>query len=310
MSQAIQSQRLLISKFERNITALSELCSESDSISLRQISDSIVERFNDLSTAFRERGDALASTIEQSSEFSDRLNIFLANLQGALNQIRHSEPASARLPILKQQIADNLEILELVKHKEDSFKAMKSNAQEVLLQAKGNEPAVRGLNLNKYFLFKKIVFNLEISQNIDVLDDLWLELNSNSAARHNFLTETLNRAKLFWAEYEKCQNAIHLLSQNFDSVQLEISQLELDQASTGQQKLATLNNQFNSSALSSIESMRTAGSLLCELLNDDERTYVEQHLIIFDSNWNAFLQLFLQMSANLSSNLDKVVFFK
>lgn len=148
MLQAIHNQRLLISKFERNITALSELCSETDSKSLRQISDSIVERFNELSTAFRERGDALASTIEQSSEFSDRLNLFLANLQGALNQIRHSEPASARLPILQQQLADNLKILELIKQKADSFKSMKSNAQEMLLQAKGNEPAVRGLNLS------------------------------------------------------------------------------------------------------------------------------------------------------------------
>lgn len=88
MLQAIQSQRSLISKFDRNITALSELCSEVDATNLRQISDSVVERFSDLSTAFRERGEALASTIEQSSEFSDRLNIFLVNLQGFFNFLK------------------------------------------------------------------------------------------------------------------------------------------------------------------------------------------------------------------------------
>lgn len=82
MLQAVQAQRPIVGKFERNIVALSELCSPTDSTNLRQIADQVLERFNDLANGFRERGDALASTIEQSSEFTDRLNMFLANLEG------------------------------------------------------------------------------------------------------------------------------------------------------------------------------------------------------------------------------------
>lgn len=140
------------------------------------------------------------------------------------------------------------------------------------------------------------------------MDDLWLELNSSSTAQHNFLTETLRRAELFWNEYKNCQNEILLLSQHFDAIQLEITQLKPSQTNIGYQKLTELNNQFNGSILKNIESMHVAGASFCESLNDDERTYVEQHIILFDSNWNALSQLYLQMSTNLSSNIEKVFF--
>lgn len=144
MLQFIQGQRPITSKFERNVAALSDLCSESDSKHLKHIANEVLERFNDLANAFKERGDALATTIEQSSQFSDRLNVFLSNLEGAVQQIRNSEPASARPSVLRRQLADNQAILEALTKKEEAFSAMKSNAHEFLIQAKGNEPVVTG----------------------------------------------------------------------------------------------------------------------------------------------------------------------
>lgn len=145
MLQFIQGQRPITSKFERNIAALSDLCSESDSKHLRHIANEVLERFNDLANAFNERGDALAATIEKSSQFSDRLNVFLSNLEGAVQQVRNSEPASARPSVLKRQLVDNQAILEALIRKEESFSAMKLNAQEFLIQAKQNEPVVTGI---------------------------------------------------------------------------------------------------------------------------------------------------------------------
>ena len=80
---------------------------------------------------------------------------------------------------------------------------MKSNAQEFLIQAKGNEPVVT-----------------EIAQNIDTLDDLWLELRSGATARQTFLTDCLQRAETFWHEFEKSQNIVAELRQDIDSIHL------------------------------------------------------------------------------------------
>uniref|UniRef100_A0A915EK72 Uncharacterized protein n=1 Tax=Ditylenchus dipsaci TaxID=166011 RepID=A0A915EK72_9BILA len=66
---------------------------------------------------------------------------------------------------------------------------MKESAQEVLTQSKASEPLVR-----------------EIAQNIEVLDDLWLELQSGATIRQQILVQCLQKAEPFWLEYEKCQN--------------------------------------------------------------------------------------------------------
>lgn len=144
MLQSIQAQRPIIAKFDRNITALSELCSAADADNLREINEQVTERFTELANAFKERGDALNSTIEQSSQFSDRLNVFLANLDGAAAQLRQAEPPSARPPVLNRQLVDNAQVMELLKQKEAAFRAMKESAQEVLMQSRATEPAVKG----------------------------------------------------------------------------------------------------------------------------------------------------------------------
>jgi hypothetical protein len=48
MLQQIQTQRPMVAKFERNVAALSELCSETDDQNLKQISENVAERKNSM----------------------------------------------------------------------------------------------------------------------------------------------------------------------------------------------------------------------------------------------------------------------
>lgn len=119
--------------------------------------------FDELSTAFRERGDALSGSIEQCSQLADRLNVFLANLSNALDQLRAQEHASCRPVVLQRQIAETSTIFGLLQQKEQSFRSMKEQAQEVLAQTGPNQQATVA----------------DIAQRLDELDQRWLEVNGS-----------------------------------------------------------------------------------------------------------------------------------
>lgn len=44
MLQQIQSQRPMVAKFERNVSALAELCADADEQNLKQIAENVAER--------------------------------------------------------------------------------------------------------------------------------------------------------------------------------------------------------------------------------------------------------------------------
>lgn len=74
-------------RFHKNVSALSELCGPEDEIQLQKIAEGLDERFLTARDAIRQRAEALETAIEQSSQFTDRLDIVLANLDGTAMQV-------------------------------------------------------------------------------------------------------------------------------------------------------------------------------------------------------------------------------
>lgn len=74
-------------RFHKNVSALSELCGAEDEIQLQKIAEGLDERFFAIRDAILQRAEALESAIEQSSQFTDRLDIVLANLDGVAVQV-------------------------------------------------------------------------------------------------------------------------------------------------------------------------------------------------------------------------------
>lgn len=134
----------------------------SRSLYLRTTPLSCFSGFDELSTAFHERGEALSSSIEQCSQLTDRLNLFLSNLSNALDQLRAQDPASCRPPILRRQIADNGAIVDLLLQKEQTFRTLKEQAQEALAQ---KEQQQQGTTV------------VEMGQRLEELDQRWMEVS-------------------------------------------------------------------------------------------------------------------------------------
>uniref|UniRef100_A0A915ENC3 Dystrophin n=1 Tax=Ditylenchus dipsaci TaxID=166011 RepID=A0A915ENC3_9BILA len=54
-----------------------------------------------------------------------------------------------------------------------------------------------------------------------------------------------------------------------------------------------------------MEAMKIGAEQLCALLNEEETGYVEQHLMMLESNWQGFLGVHSQISSNLLAAMDK-----
>lgn len=74
-------------RFHKNVSALSELCDTEDEVQLQKVAEGLDERFSAARDAVQQRAEALESAIEQSSQFSDRLDVILSNLDGAAVQV-------------------------------------------------------------------------------------------------------------------------------------------------------------------------------------------------------------------------------
>lgn len=87
LQHSIVSHKPLMDRFHRNINALSELCGSEDEIQLQKITEGLDERFYAARDAIQQRAEALETAIEQSSQFMDRLDIVLVNLDGVAMQV-------------------------------------------------------------------------------------------------------------------------------------------------------------------------------------------------------------------------------
>ncbi|VDK30655.1 unnamed protein product [Gongylonema pulchrum] len=84
---SIISHKPLMDRFHKNVSALSELCSAEDEMQLQKVAEGLDERFAAARDAVQQRADALETAIEQSSQFTDRLDVILSNLDGAAIQV-------------------------------------------------------------------------------------------------------------------------------------------------------------------------------------------------------------------------------
>lgn len=88
LQQSVVSHKPLLDRFYKNVQALSELCDSEDEKQLEKIAEGLEERFIAARDAIQERAEALETAIEQNSQFSDRLDVILANLDGTATQVR------------------------------------------------------------------------------------------------------------------------------------------------------------------------------------------------------------------------------
>jgi dystonin len=289
MLQAYRDQYPIIAKFERNVTTLAELCSPEDAQNLSEIASGMIDRFKQQEEEFRERGRILDATIEQSSQFTDRLDSFLSNLESATNKLRNPEPVSARPPLLKRQIDDNSEILGLLQQKEGHYQAMKEDARTLLAQTQPGDPTAE-----------------EVRSKILALEGLWSEIHDGLNRRSSFLQDTLAKAERFWSELENCQRAVDGLKRNLDTIQLTSA----DPQMLDENKARLNDVGYGIDATKpAIDSLRMATEKLIANVGEEGKYDVERNIVNLENDWATVTAIYAQMSNNLVDAISRSMDF-
>ncbi|VDK41941.1 unnamed protein product [Anisakis simplex] len=289
LQHSIQAQRPLMDRFIRNVNALRELCDSEDSAQLEKIVESIEDRFEAIREAIKQRADALETALEHSSQFTDRLDIILANLDGAAAQVRHPDPVPAEPDRIKMQLGDIMALKEELKSKEGLLKSVKEYAQEILQEANPEDHATE-----------------DIKAKLEVLDALWKELNEGASAMELRLGDTLKKAERFWAELENCQKALEELRARIDDIQPAIGQLELIEEQKTQLRA------FNADLTATeplMSELRDAGRELCQIVADEGKAHVEQQIGMVEDSFATITEIFARKNVDLIDSMEKAMNF-
>uniref|UniRef100_A0AAF5PYW1 GAR domain-containing protein n=2 Tax=Wuchereria bancrofti TaxID=6293 RepID=A0AAF5PYW1_WUCBA len=290
LQHSIISHKPLMDRFHKNVSALSELCGPEDEIQLQKIAEGLDERFFAARNAVRQRAEALETAIEQDSQFTDRLDVVVANLDGAAMQIRNPEPILADPERIKSQIMDNRSLMEQLKHKEGILRSVKENAHEILVQAKPNDTGAA-----------------EISIKIKELDALWEELMKGVTTRENVLEDTLAKAEQFWYELKSHQKAINELRLRIEGIQPALG----EPTTIDQQRniLLLIKSEMLDMKPEIMDKLHSVGRDLCNMVVEEEKAHVEQQMNEVEGGWIMVTGMCERKESDLLDAMEKAMEF-
>ena len=132
-------------------------------------------RYAALKASLRERQQALEEALQETSQFSDKLDGMLAALNNTFEQVKSAEPVAAHPDKIQEQIQENQAVVEDLEKRESAFEAVKKAAGEVISKA-GNptDPAIK-----------------DIKAKLERLSSLWDTVVSATGERGKSLEEAL-----------------------------------------------------------------------------------------------------------------------
>ncbi|KAF9423413.1 hypothetical protein HW555_001222, partial [Spodoptera exigua] len=183
LQQSINNHKPLVDKLVKTGEALAKLCGDEDVAKVQDIVDADCERYNALRAELRQRQQELEQALQESSQFSDKLEGMLRALSGAADQLHRAEPVSAHPPKIEDQIEENNALVEDLEKRQEAYNAVQRAASDVISKANKSDPAVR-----------------DIRNKLDKLNKLWDDVQKSSTDRGNSLDSTLEVARKFWQQ--------------------------------------------------------------------------------------------------------------
>ncbi|CAJ0916087.1 unnamed protein product, partial [Mesorhabditis belari] len=289
LSAVIAAQRPLVERFEKDVRALVDLVGQEDAVALEQIYDQIVGRFQDVQKQVKERGEGIDSILDVTEAFGNRLDVFLATLEGAAESLRQPAAVSADPGLLQNRIAENEALLDSLKDKENALAAMKERAAELLARAQPGDDAAS-----------------EVAAKIQALEQLWNEIGDGAQMRGAFLQDALAKANLFWNELDNCQKAIDDLKARLETIEPAIGQPEkIREQQNGMIEI----EKGVQTTKPRIENLRYAGAALLAIIPEEEQTAVEQQVDMIDRGFDTITKMFADKSVHLGKAMEQAMGF-
>uniref|UniRef100_A0A8D8X998 Dystonin n=1 Tax=Cacopsylla melanoneura TaxID=428564 RepID=A0A8D8X998_9HEMI len=288
--QSIAEHKPLVDKLNKTGEALIKLTNDEEGAKVQEIMDTDNARYNALKVELRQRQQALEKALQESSQFSDKLEGMLRALANTADQVAGAEPISAHPPKIHDQIDDNNAMVEDLDKREEAFQAVKKAANDVINKApNSSDPAVR-----------------DIKKKLERLNGLWNEVQKATNDRGRSLEEALALAEKFWKELQSVMATLRDLQDNLNSQ--EPPAVEPKAIQQQQYALKEIKAEIDQTK-PEVEQCRASGQKLMKICGEPDKPEVKKHIEDLDSAWDTVTALFAKREENLIHAMEKAMEF-
>ncbi|XP_073814040.1 dystonin-like protein short stop isoform X40 [Musca autumnalis] len=288
--QSIAEHKPLLDKLNKTGEALGALVADDDSARINEILDSDNARYAALRLELRERQQALDNALQESSQFSDKLEGMLRALANTVDQVNQLDPLSALPQKIREQIEDNDAIMDDLDKRTDAFSAVQRAASDVIAKA-GNksDPAVR-----------------DIKSKLEKLNNLWNDVQKATKKRGSSLDDILNVAEPFWNQLQSVMKTLKDLEETLSSQEPPAAQPQEIQKQ--QVALQEIRHEIDQTK-PEVEQVRRHGSNLMNLCGEPDKPEVKKHIEDLDNAWDNITALYAKREENLIDAMEKAMEF-
>ncbi|KPJ00724.1 Dystonin [Papilio xuthus] len=289
LQQSISGHKPLVDKLVKTGEALSRLCGEEDAAKLQDIVEADCERYNALRAELRQRQQELEQALQESSQFSDKLEGMLRALAGTADQLHHAEPVSAHPPKIQDQIEENNALSEDLDKRQEAYNAVQRAASDVISKANKSDPAVR-----------------DIRNKLDKLNKLWEEVQKATNVRGESLESALDTARRFWQQLRAVMRTLGELEDALGAQPppaAEPRAIQLQQVA-----LQEIRHEIDHTK-PEVEKVRKTGSTLMSICGEPDKPEVKKHMEDLDSAWDNITALYARREENLIDAMEKAMEF-
>ena len=285
---AVAEHKPLVDKLNKTGTTLAKLCIEEESAKVSEILESDNARYAALRSGLRERQQALEEALQETSQFSDKLDGMLAALSSTFDQVKSAEPVSAMPEKIQEQIQENQAVVEDLVKRESAFEAVKRAADDVISKAASpSDPAIK-----------------DIKAKLERLSSLWDTVIAATGERGKSLEEALAVAERFWEELQAVMTALRELQDALATQ--EPPAVEPTQIQQQREILHEIKHEIEQTK-PEVELCRQTGQELISLCGEPDKPEVKKHIDELDSAWDNITALYAKREENLIDAMEKAM---
>ncbi|XP_017053673.1 microtubule-actin cross-linking factor 1 isoform X29 [Drosophila ficusphila] len=288
--QSIAEHKPLLDKLNKTGEALGALVADDDSAKINEILDTDNARYAALRLELRERQQALESALQESSQFSDKLEGMLRALANTVDQVNQLDPLSALPQKIREQIEDNDALMDDLDKRQDAFSAVQRAANDVIAKA-GNksDPAVR-----------------DIKAKLEKLNNLWNDVQNATKKRGSSLDDILSVAEPFWKQLNSVMKTLKDLEETLSCQEPPAAQPQ--DIKKQQVALQEIRHEIDQTK-PEVEQVRRHGSNLMNMCGEPDKPEVKKHIEDLDNAWDNITALYAKREENLIDAMEKAMEF-
>ncbi|XP_076173653.1 dystonin-like protein short stop isoform X29 [Ptiloglossa arizonensis] len=290
LMQSINEHKPLVEKLNKTGEALLKLCNEEEGIKIQDIIETDTARYAALRAELRGRQQTLEQALQESSQFSDKLEGMLRALSSTADQVHGAEPISAHPGRLRDQMDENSALVDELAQRSEAYAAVRRAADDVISKA-GNraDPAVK-----------------DIKRKLEKLNKLWSDVQKATNERGHTLDDALTIAEKFWSELNGVMSTLRELQDALAGQAPPAAQ----PAAIQQQQVALqeIRHEIDQTK-PDVEQVRASGHELMGLCGEPDKPEVRKHIEDLDQAWDNVTALYARREENLIDAMEKAMEF-